>query len=222
MESTHLDHAAHTHAAADAELKRTRRELKELKRRFDSVRPLDSWERYRALNDAMDEAYDLNEISNREARLALMLMGGLNAGVILVSTRGGFVASLQGFQRVLLAILLAVYAVTAVYFMLQAIEALRPGRFRPRLGDWPRDTDDYPLGVRYYEDIIERDVVSHWRAWSAVSLIQLNAELAIQIHSLSLKNNIKRVGLRRLYAGLRVMTLLVTGILILFVYSAWR
>lgn len=217
MESTHLDHALR--AESDHKPKR---ELKELKRRFDSVRPLDSWERYRALNDAMDEAYDLIEISNREARLALMLMGGLNAGVIVVATRGGLVHSVEGFPRVLLGIFLAIYAVTAVYFMLQAIEALRPGRFHPRLGDWSRDSEDYPLGVRYYEDIIERDVVSHWRAWREVTLAQLNAEIAIQIHSLSLKNNVKRVGLRRLYAGLRVMTLLVSGILIVFVYAAWR
>jgi hypothetical protein len=218
METT-LDHGPAR--APDGELKR-KRELKELKRRFDSVRPLDSWERYRALNDTMNEAYDLIEISNREARLALMLMGGLNAGVIVVATRGGLASSLQGFPRVLLAIMLAIYAVTAVHFMLAAIETLRPGRFHPRLGDWSRDSDDYPLGVRYYEDIIERDVVSHWRAWREVSLSQLNAEIAIQIHSLSLKNNVKRVGLRRLYAGLRVMTLLVSGILALFVYSAWR
>ena len=36
-------------------------------------------------------------------------------------------------------------------FLLRAIEALRPGKFRPRLQAWPKERDDYPIGVRYYE-----------------------------------------------------------------------
>jgi hypothetical protein len=212
--------AVEAHAAGDD--KARKKDLKELKRRLDSVRPLDSWERYRALNDAMDEAYDLIEISNREARLALMLMGALNASVFVVATRAHVAASLAGSARVLFGTLLAIYGIIAVGLMLQAIEVLRPGRFRPRLGDWDRDADDYPIGVRYYEDIIARDVHGHWRAWGEVTVRQLCAELAIQIHSLSFKNNVKRVGLKRLYAGLRLMTLLVTGIVMVAIYSAWQ
>src|SRR5262245_24932816 len=126
-----LEQAAWTHAGPDE--KARKRDLKELKRRFDMVRPLDAWERYRALNDAMDEAYDLIEISNREARLALMLMGALNAAVFFVATRHGIAGSLTGTARILFGVLLAIYGLTAVYLMLQAIEVLRPGRFRPRM-----------------------------------------------------------------------------------------
>ena len=50
---------------------------------------------------------------------------------------------------------------------------------------------------------------------------QLNAELAVQVHSLCIKNNVKRLALRRLYGGLRLMTLLITGIAALFMYAAW-
>src|ERR1041384_6092594 len=63
---------------AEAELKARKREIRELKRQIEG-RPLDSWERYRALRDVLGQSYDLIEISNREARLALMLMGALNA-----------------------------------------------------------------------------------------------------------------------------------------------
>ncbi len=46
---------------------------KEIRRQLEAARPLDSWERYRALNDATDEAYDLIDIRNREARFALIV-----------------------------------------------------------------------------------------------------------------------------------------------------
>ena len=105
--------------------------------------------------------------------------------------------------------------------LLQAIEALRPGRFRPHFHDWPKESEDYPMGLRYFEDVGSRDAESLWHAWREVRVGQLNAELAIQLHSLSMKNSVKRVALRRLYAGLRILTLLVAGLLTLFVYAAW-
>ena len=195
---------------------------KDLKRLLDMSRPLDAWERYRALSDAVDEAYDIIDISNREARFALILMGMLNAAIVVAATRMDVMGRLDPRQRWGAAALFAIYAVCAVYFMLQAIEALRPGRFKPRLADWPNDSDDFPRGVRYFEDVIQRDVRNHWHAWRDVQVGQLNAELAIHLHSLSLKSNAKNNALRRLYAGLRVMTLLVAGLLVLFVYASWQ
>ena len=194
---------------------------KDIKRMLDMSRPLDAWERYRALNDATDEAYEVIDISNREARFALILMGGLNAVVVLAATRADLLTALDTRQRGWAAILLAIYGIIAVYFLLQAIEALRPGKFRPHLEDWPERAEDYPKGIRYYEDVIERDVRSHWHAWREVQIGQLNAELAIQLHSMCIKSNTKRIALRRLYAGLRVMTLLVAGLIALFVYATW-
>jgi hypothetical protein len=194
---------------------------KKLKRIFDTTRPLDGWERYRALNDAIDEAYEVIDISNREARFALILMSGLNAIIILAATRADLMTALDGRQRVWAFALFGIYAVCAVYFLLQAIEALRPGRFRPAFGGWSHESNDYPQGVRYFEDVIQRDERAHWQAWRDVSVSQLNAELAIQLHSMCRKSNVKRIALRRLYAGLRVMTMLVTGLLVLFVYASW-
>jgi hypothetical protein len=194
---------------------------KEFKRLMGANRPLDTWERYRALNDAMDEAYDVMDISNREARFALLVVGILNAFVVIAASRPEIVTELQGTPRTIAVVLLSVYAITGVYFLFQAIEALRPGRFRPKLGEWRPDSEDGPKGVRYFEDVILRDVQSHWQAWCEVQTNQLNAELAVQLHSLCYRSNFKRVALARLFAGLRVMTMLVVGLMVLFVYAVW-
>lgn len=194
---------------------------KQIKRLLDGDRPLDAWERYRALNDAIDEAYDLIDVHNREARFALILLGGLNAFIVIAASRADLVSSLDANQRLFGGGVLAVYAVVAVFFLLEAIQALRPGKFRPHLGGWSPESADYPKRIRYYEDVLQRDVEGHWRAWREVHVEQLNAELAIQLHSLSQKNQATHTSLRRLYSGLRLMTLLVSTLLILFVYGVW-
>lgn len=187
----------------------------------DESLPLDAWERYRALNATMDEAYELIDIHNREARFALILMSGLNAAVVLAGTRGDLLGSLAPDMRLAVGALICLYVVIALYYMLRAVEALRPRHFRPQLVNWPRDRHDYPKGVRYFEDVVARDAESYWKAWHEVTMGQLNAELAVQVHSLSIKNNVKRRDLHRLYNGLRTMTLLIAGIAVLFMYASW-
>jgi hypothetical protein len=190
-------------------------------RRRDPNRPLDSWERYRALNDAMDEAYELMDHGNREARFALLVMGILNAFVVIGASRSEVTGAFDHNERIGAAGLLGVYAITALYFLFQAIAALRPGKYQPDLKAWSEDAADYPRGVRYYEDVVQRDVKSHWQAWCDVPLAQLNAEIAVQHHSLCLKANVKRAAQARLFAGLRVMVMLVVCLMALFVYAAW-
>lgn len=204
--------------AVDDESDRLRK--KQRKRLYDASRTLEPWECYRALNDATDEAYELIDISNREARFALILMGALNAGVIVLMTRGDVFASLSGNERLWLAGLFVGYLVMALVFLLQAIEALRPGHFRPRLQDWPQD-DDRPAGVRYHEDVVQRTASEHWKAWQEVRLSQLNAELAVQVHSLSIKNNVKHSDLRRLYQSLRAMAVGLALLMIVFAWLVW-
>lgn len=204
--------------AADDEARLLR---KELKRQADANRPLESWERYRALNDAIDEAYEQMDLANREARFALILMGVLNAGLVVLGTRTDLTPPLGPMQRTGLVALLLVYLIVAVRFLLQAIEALRPGKFRPHLANWPAHGDDYPRGVRYYEDVIQRNAEEHWRAWSEVRIGQLNAELAVQYHSLCVKNEHRHLAVRRLYAGLRLMTLLLAGLAGLLICFSW-
>jgi hypothetical protein len=169
----------------------------------------------------MDEAYEMMDHSNREARFALLVMGILNAFVVIGASRPEVASALDHGERLAAAALLGVYAITAIYFLFQAIAALRPGKYQPDLKGWHVYAPDYPRGVRYFEDVIQRDVRSHWAAWCDVPLAQLNAELAVQHHSLCLKANVKRVALVRLFAGLRLMAMLVVGLMALFVYGVW-
>jgi hypothetical protein len=211
--------AAPAAGMVDDDDERTRR--RERKRVHDAGRQLDGWERYRALIDASDEAYELIDISNREARFALILMGALNAVVLVLLTRADALSMLPARDRYWLVALFVAYIVMAVGFLLQAIEALRPGRFRPRIWDWTGGDDDRPAGVRYYEDVIQQTAAGHWRAWQEVRLTQLNAEISVQVHSLSLKNHAKHLAIRRLYVGLRIMALVLGALMVVFAWLVW-
>ena len=194
---------------------------KDLKRIFDPTRELDGWERYRALIDASDEAYDLIDISNREARFALIVMTALNALPLILLTNTDIIATMTAFERYWMVSFLIGYALLLLYFILQAIEALHPGRFRPSLEGWPAGSADLPIGVRYYEDVIKRTAAEQWTAWSHVRLSQLNAELAVQLHSLALKNDAKHRAVRRLYIGLRAMAFVLGAVLAMYLLFSW-
>ena len=194
---------------------------KDFKRLFDPTRELDGWERYRALIDASDEAYDLIDISNREARFALIVMGALNAMPLLLLTKTDIIASMTRGERIWMVSFLIGYALLLLYFILRAIEALHPGRFRPSLSDWPANSPDYPVGVRYYEDVIKRTAAQQWHTWQHVRLSQLNAELAIQLHGLALKNDAKHRAVRRLFIGLRAMAFMLGAVLAMYLLFSW-
>ena len=185
-------------------------------KQMNGTRPLGAWELYRALNDALDEGHDQFDLSNRDARLAIILMGGLNAGLVILASQSSLGAGLSTLERQVEGGVIAVYALFAIAFLLQAIDALRPAQYRPRMGEWRADRSDYPRGIRYFEDVVQRDTDAHWHAWRNVSVEQLNAELAVQLHSLCLKNQARKVALRGLYRSLRNMTVVFSAILLLF------
>jgi hypothetical protein len=197
---------------ADSAAGRLKWEAKQL----NTTRPLGAWELYRALNDALDEGHDQFELSNRDARLAMILMGGLNAALVILASQTNRGAELSVVERQIEYGVVAVYALFAIGFLLQTIDALRPTHYRPKFNNWPADRDDFPIGVRYYEDVVQRDAEGHWQAWRDVSIQKLNAELAVQLHSLCLKNQARKMALRRLYRSLRLMTIVFSAILLLF------
>lgn len=191
--------------------------LRKLQQKLDDNRPLSPLELYRALNDALDEGHDLFDLSNRDARFALILMGGLNAALVIAASQSNLREQLSPVERQIEGSIIGIYALFALAFLLQAIAALRPGQYRPQLQLWPRDRGDLPKGVRYFEDVVQRNTAEHWEAWRDVTLRELNAEIAVHVHSVALKNNARKVALRRLYSSLRLMTGLFAAILILFV-----
>ena len=189
---------------------------KERRKLLGEERTLDPWERYRALNDAMDEAYEMTGIANREARFALVMMGGLNAGMFLAALRPELTGLLPRVPRMLGAGLIAAYAVVAVYCVLQAIEALRPRKYDSAL----RDVAHRAARLRYFGDVIEREPDQHWHAWQQVKLGELNADLATQTHSVARKNEAKYEALRRLYIALKVKVGLAALFLTLLAFYA--
>jgi hypothetical protein len=68
-----------------AEKKARKRAEKARELAEDAHRPLDSWERYRALCDALKEANDLVDLADHKARFALVIMGALNAVMFIVA-----------------------------------------------------------------------------------------------------------------------------------------
>jgi len=155
-------------------------------------------------------------LSNRDARLAMILMGGLNAALVILVSQTSLGAGLSAVERQIEGSVIALYALFAIAFLLQAIDTLKPGHYHPNFTNWSHDRSDFPHGVRYFEDVVLRDTESHWQSWRSISLEQLNAELAVQLHSLCLKNQSRKMALRGLYRSLRNMTIVFSAILALF------
>jgi uncharacterized protein YjiK len=197
-----------------------KRRRKEAKLQAQSTRSMDPWERYRALVHTLEEAQDLVELADRKARFALVLMGALNVAFFFIATRSGLTDELPAWLRPFLGFYLLVYAVVALFFFLEAIESLRPRSLRPKL-PYPGEggPEHFPEGVRYYEDVVQRDLESYRRAWRELRFGQLNAELAVQNHIMAHINLDKYRSLRRLYGGLRVLTILAGGLLAILALS---
>jgi hypothetical protein len=201
------------------ERRREKKARKEQRRLEQETRRMEPWERYRALSDAMDEYYEMLDLANREARFALIIVGALNALLFVIATRSSLASSVR-LARPWVGLGLAAYGGVALHLFLQAIEVLRPRKYHPRVPESALPPERQPAGVRYYEDVILRDVQGHCRAWDEVRIAQLNSELAAQGHSLALKVRAKHDALRRLFAGLRLMTLLATGLVLVLVFLA--
>lgn len=180
---------------------------------FDAHRPLDPWERYRALNDAYDLQQELIDLGDHKARFALVIMTGLNAVAFLMVARSDVLTTLPAVLRAWLGAYLALYGVSAVYFFFQAIESLKP---RIYMGGADKDL----LGVRFFEGILRRSEHEYRETWNDVRVDQLSEEIAEQVHILSRINREKYTALYRLYLGLQILTLLTGGLVGLAQFGA--
>jgi hypothetical protein len=205
-----------------AEKKARKRAEKARELAEDAHRPLDSWERYRALCDALKEANDLVDLADHKARFALVIMGALNAVMFIVATRPQLLSVVPEGGHAWLGVGAVAYALVAAYFFAQAIEALRPRRFDPPQPAGGATGEGRPLGLRFFADVLTRDAAAHVAAWQGVRIGQLNAEIAGQIHTLARINDAKYAALRRLYTGLKAMTLVGSAFLIVAAYIMLR
>ena len=188
-----------------------RRRRKEARLLSEASRSLDPWERYRALVDAFEQGVDLAETADRKVRFAMVVMASLNVGVFAVTTRSdqlglGHLPLRGWFGAFLLA-----YAVVAVYFFLQAVDALRP---RTPVAGAPSVVAVEASSLRQLDRVVAQEKADYARAWREVRFDQLHNELALQNHRLAQVNEEKYAAVGRLYGGLRVLALLFAGFVV--------
>jgi hypothetical protein len=204
----------------DKDAKRREKEA----RRLEAERgPLDPSLRYRALQNSVEMAQDLIELADRKARFALVIISVLNAVALVLAIRGGETAIPRaGAWGRIVQIEFAVYAIVTVYFIMQAIEALRPRGTTSSPSDRLPDTvlPGESMRLLFHADIVRRDRTTYRRLWEDLRMDNLIAELAEQMHTLGLINHTKYAALTRLYWGVSLMTsmLLVT----LGTIAAWH
>ena len=203
-------------------LKTARKMGKKQKKLLKDVhRPLDSWEKYRALTDALDEALDLVDLGDHKARFALIISGALNVFLYALGASTDVFDNVPERYRMAMASLAGLYAVLAIYNLIQAIESLRPRRAQPYV-HYSADTggyEEYPLGLRFYADVLNRDMEAYRQAWRDVRIGQLNNEIAVQLHAISAIVRAKYAALDRLYRGLQLMV--VFAVVLLLVGTAF-
>lgn len=195
-----------------ADEKDAKRKEKEAKRLEAERGVLEPAMRYRALQNAVEMAQDLIELGDRKARFALVIISVLNAVALVVLVRGGeALVPRTGPFAVAAMAEAVVYVAVTVYYLVQAIEALRP-----RGTGAPRDalpTENVParsMRVLFHGDAVRRSRDEYRRTWDELRLDNLNAELTDQLHILSGINQDKYAALARLYRGVTVMTALLT------------
>jgi hypothetical protein len=171
--------------------------------------------RYRAMQNAVEMTQDLIELADRKARFALVIISVLNAVALVVVVRGGeAVLPRDGVWGAAITAEVVIYVAVTVWYIFQAIEALRPRGAAP--------TDVQPTVVQpgasmrmlFHGDIVRRPRAEYRRVWDELRMDNLTTELADQLHILSGINQDKYAALARLYRGVSVMTGLLTVTLV--------
>ena len=176
---------------------------------------LDPGDRYRALVNAIKQAQDLIEMGDKKARFALVIMSVLNAVAVLLVARGGSGLLPTGAWGLVVAVEVAVYAVVTLYFLTQAVSALRPrGTQPPPAHELPAVVQPaQSMRVLYHADVAARAKPAYQALWEGLRMDNLTTELVDQLYALSWVNQRKYAALDRLYAGLNLLTVLLGGIL---------
>ena len=182
----------------------TAKKLKKLEKNSDT-RMLDPWERYRALIDIYEAFFDMNELADRKARFALVMMGALNALNVILGTQRMF-GDLTAGVRPLVGIYFTIYAILSLYFFVQAIATLRP-RISMFPGAKTADTASR-AGLRFIGDVIALGDDEYYQRWTSVQIGELCRETANHVQVVARVTDVKFRALDRVYNGLTAMTAL--------------
>ena len=206
-------------AQSDEDAKAERRRRKEAERFLDT-RPLDPWERYRALSDHVDHLLDVTELADRKTRFALVILGALNAVNVLIAIRAPQVDA-DGLNHTFIQVYVAGYVLISLYFFVYAIMALKPrvGRMH-RVGE-ARAEGRLP-GLRLMDDILATDIDEYYDLWRTAEVGQLDREMALQAYLLARANSDKFRAVHRVFQGLLLLvglTALLVAIIALHVVT---
>ena len=177
---------------------------------------LDPADRYKALINGVEAAQDLIELADKKARFALVIMSLLNAVAVLLVVRGGdALIPRNGPMGVVVGVELVAYVVATVYYISQAIAALRPrGVSTGALPTLPTAVEPgTSMRVLFYGDVVARERAAYRELWERLRMDNLTAELADQLYTLSWINQQKFSALTRLYFGLTVLTVLLAALI---------
>lgn len=218
----------HTSEADSKQAKKAAKRLHRLEK--DQKRQLDSWEQYRALWDGLDFKRQIVNMGDKKVRFALVIMGVLNASVLIVLTRGPVLHAIPDGARLWLVLFLATYCVASFGFIVQVIEALRPKpgardadreqwrSFEGAPGSPRRERPQVSLLIRGPQASLSFE--EERKRWSLARLSELNAELIVLNRSVSRLLDRQLVSVTKVYQGLKVLTVLAALILTLLLGGA--
>lgn len=199
-----------------------RRREKE-RRRLEAERGrLEPSQRYRVMNDAIRQAQDLIELADKKVRFALVIISVLNGVLLFVAVQAGpgVLPRFGTWGRVATAELVA-YVMLTFYHLWQAISVLKPRNApAPAPGSLPTQVaPGVSARVLYHGDIAPRDPTTYRALWDELRQDSVNAELADQLVTLARINQAKYAAVTKLYAGVRLLVVIL-GALLLTVAAA--
>jgi hypothetical protein len=200
---------------------------RELKRQLDeATQPLDGWQQYRVLWDGIDFKRQLINMGDKKARFALVIMGALNAILLIILTRGPVIRVIPDGVRPWLVVLLVLYGVVTFGFVVYAIEALRP---QPESGKRDEEERGSPVQARAGQIRLRwaglflrgsEHAISYaeeHQLWSNARMGQLHAELILMNRSATETLERQYRALHRVYQGLKLLAVLSAMIMALLV-----
>jgi hypothetical protein len=187
---------------SDDDAKAERRRQKDVER-FMENRPLDPWERYRALADHVDHLLDVTELADRKTRFALVILGALNAVNVLIAIRAPQIDA-DGLNPTFIQLYVAGYVIISLYFFVYAIMALRPRAGRMHRAGETRADGGVP-GLRLMDDILATDIDDYYELWRTTEVGQLDREMALQAYLLARANAEKFRAVHRVFHGLLLL-----------------
>lgn len=196
--------------------KRRKRELQRLR---DAERPPGAFERFKVLAELVKQGNQIIDLVDHRARYALVVLGALNAGVVLILSRLQVLSTLAPDTRMWFIAAMGVYAALTSVCVYFAVECLRPRRMYEAGVGTERVADAGPAarhasrGILFWETIAAYELDEYRQAWSAIRMEQLNAEVVSLAHRQSRVVRAKYAVLGRLFNGL-VLLLVLAGVLL--------